>query len=84
MESLKQREHRITYIDYSSSTPLIEGVDYESVDIAGNKVKVDVEYYNAIQQKRIDETLKYIATIKNTLSVEEFEGLISKSGVIKK
>lgn len=74
MESLKQRQHRITYIDYSTSTPLKEGVDYEDTT------------YEDIQKKRIEETLKYIATIKNTIEMsnKEFEELISASGVIKK
>lgn len=40
--------------------------------------------YEVIQQKRRDDTVKYIATIKDTLSVKEFEGLISNCGIIKR
>jgi len=86
MESQKQKEHRLTYID-SKAIPLKEGIDYEvlQTDIAGNKVKVDVEYYKKIQEQRKEEAIKYIATMKDKveMSNDEFEGLISKSGVIQ-
>jgi len=65
-----------------------EQLELYCYDIAGNLVKIDKEYlptiYERIQEERHQDTIKYIATIKETLPEREFEGLISKCGIIKR
>ena len=72
MESLKQREQRKLYIHTAQAQPLKPGIDY--IDIAGNNV---TEYM-------MREQLKHVATIKDKIEFKplEFEGLVSKSGVV--
>jgi hypothetical protein len=65
----------------------LEQLKLYAYDIAGNLVPVEKavnpDAFEAIQKKRQEEALKYIATIKDVLGPEELERLIRKSEIVE-
>jgi hypothetical protein len=68
-----------------SKKPLLS-IDTKQVELQKgiDFIEVPKSIYEEIQEKRRQEAIDYIATIKTTLPTSEFEGLISKCGIIKR